>query len=180
MFVEEPVPPEDVESMVTVMRASHVPLATGERLYTRFQYTELLARHAVDIVQPDPINAGGLAETRRIAEMAHAFNAVLAPHNPNGPVALAQAVHICAAVSNFLILEYPGQEEFLPLFSQAVTEPLMVTGGDVELPVKPGLGIELNKEGIARRARAQPTDDALSGPRGRRWGHDEQPTEKKL
>jgi galactonate dehydratase len=181
MFVEEPVPPEDIESLVTVMRAVRVPLATGERLYTRFQYTDLLARHAVDIVQPDPINAGGLAETRRIAEMAHAFNIVVAPHNPNGPVALAQAVHVCAAISNFLILESPGQEEFIPLAGQAVLEPLVETDGTVELPAKPGLGVALNKEGMARRERERPVD-ALSGSPGRRWGapHEVQPAEKRL
>ncbi len=168
MWVEEPVPPEDIESLAIVARASRVPLATGERLYTRFEFSELMARRAVDIVQPDPMNTGGLSETRRIAEMAAAFDMVLAPHNPNGPVGLAQAVQVCAAVSNFMILETQGNERLMPLYLEAVVEPLVERDGHVALPVKPGLGIELNKEGIARRERERP-EDALSSKLPPHW-----------
>jgi galactonate dehydratase len=169
VFVEEPVAPEDVESMAMVSRAARVPIATGERLYTRFQYADLVTKRAVDIVQPDPINAGGMAETRRIAEMVAPFNMVLAPHNPNGPVALAQAVHICAAVSNFLMLETQGSEVLQPYESEAVVEPLQIVNGSVALPTKPGLGVELNVEAIQRRDRERPTD-AFSGTSAkRRW-----------
>lgn len=169
LFIEEPVPPEDIESMVKVSRASRVPIATGERLYTRFQYAELAARRAVDIVQPDPINAGGLAETRRIAEMVAPFNMVLAPHNPNGPVALAQGVQICAAVSNFMMLETQGSEILQPYHSEAVIEPLVIENGYVKLPDKPGLGVELNKEAIARRDRDRPDDTFSGGSTKQRW-----------
>jgi galactonate dehydratase len=169
MFLEEPVPPEDIESMAMVNRASRIPIATGERIYTRYQYSPLLASRAVDIVQPDPMNAGGLAETRRIAEMAAAFNIVLAPHNPNGPVGLAQAVHICAAVSNFLILETQGSELLEEYASQAVVEPLTVQNGYVRLPDKPGLGIELNREAIARRNLERPEDAFGGSSAKRRW-----------
>lgn len=168
MFVEEPVPPEDIEAMVLVARSSRVPIATGERLYTRFQFAELVARHGVDIVQPDLGNAGGLNETRRIAEMAAAFNLVFAPHNPNGPVALAQNVHACAAVSNFLILETHGSAALQALYPEAVIEPLIERDGHVELPTRPGLGVELNKAGLERRERDKPVD-ALSSAEGPRW-----------
>jgi galactonate dehydratase len=169
MFIEEPVPPDDMESMVLVSRASRVPIATGERIYTRYQFAQLIASRAVDIVQPDPMNTGGLAETRRIAEMAAPFNMVLAPHNPNGPVGLAQAVHICAAVSNFLILETQGSEVLDEVAAQVVDEPLKIENGFVRLPDKPGLGVDLNREAIRRRDLERP-EDAFSGTsKKRRW-----------
>jgi galactonate dehydratase len=169
-FVEEPVPPDDVASMLKVSRASRVPIAAGERLYTRFGFAELLARRAVDVVQPDPTNVGGLAETRRVAEMAAAFDAVLAPHNPNGPLALAQAVQVCAAVSNFSMLETQGSELLQSFHSKVLVDPLVVENGFIRLTDKPGLGVTLNKESILKRAREKP-EDAFSrtGRERPRW-----------
>jgi len=121
-----------------------VPLATGEMLYTKFEFRDLLVRNAADIVQPDICCAGGLLEQRKIAAMAEAFYVTVAPHNPMGPVATMVNVHFCVCTPNFLILEYNPDDR--PDRGILVDEPATVVGGYIEAPTKPGLGIDLNVE----------------------------------
>ncbi|MCL5026113.1 MAG: galactonate dehydratase [Chloroflexi bacterium] len=148
LFVEELTRPETVDALIKVRAHTEVPLATGEMLYTKFEFKDLLVTGAADIVQPDICLCGGIQETKKIASMAEAFYVDLAPHNPLGPVATAVNVHLAATCPNFIILEYtaddvPGRKEFLK-------EPVKLKDGYLEIPDKPGLGVELNEEAFAR------------------------------
>ena len=143
-FFEEPTRPENIDALAALRRQMDIPLATGEMLYTKYEFRDLLVRGAADIVQPDICCAGGLLEQKKIAAMAEAFYATIAPHNPVGPIATAVNVHLAACTPNFLILEYlpddaPGRREL-------VDEPMKLVDGHLELPTRPGLGIDLNTE----------------------------------
>jgi galactonate dehydratase len=146
-FIEEPVPPDNVQAMQRVARAeTGVPLATGERLFTKWGYRELLEGQYADIIQPDVCHCGGLLESRKIAAMAETYYVQVAPHNPNGPVATAASLHLSACLPGFRILEYAENQ---PWRDRVLMEPLEIVDGYVELPTKPGLGVELNMEAIA-------------------------------
>jgi len=142
-FLEEMLPPENVDAFVQLRRSTRCPLATGERLLTRFQFRELLAKFAVDYIQPDTVHCGGIAETRKIAALAETYYTPVIPHNPCGPVATAAMIHVAASIPNFLVLEYIP----VPERSEAVlVEPLELKESHFSLPTKPGLGVELNKK----------------------------------
>ncbi len=146
-FMEEPVPPDNVQALMRVAHAeTGVPLATGERLFTKWGYRELLEAQYVDIIQPDVCHCGGLLESRKIAAMAETYHVQVAPHNPNGPVATAASLHLSACLPNFRILEYAENQ---PWRDQVLVEPLEIVDGYVALPTTPGLGVELNLEAIA-------------------------------
>jgi galactonate dehydratase len=145
-FFEEPVPPDNLEALAKVAAAaSDTPLATGERLFTKWGFRELLERQLVEYIQPDICHDGGIFESRVIAAMAETYYVRLAPHNPNGPVATAASVHLAACSPNFDILEYAESQ---PFRDQVLKEPWPVVDGYLELPTKPGLGVELNEEAI--------------------------------
>ena len=147
-FLEEPVPPDNVEAFARVSRAeANVNLATGERLFTKWGYREMLEKQYVDIIQPDVCHDGGILETRKIAAMAETYHIRVAPHNPNGPVATAASLQLAACLPNFVILEYALSQ---PWRDQVLMKPLEIVDGYAELPQTPGLGIELNYEAIAR------------------------------
>ena len=147
LFLQELVPPENLQALkkVTDVRAN-VPLATGERLFSKWEFRELIEQQIVDIVQPDICHAGGILELKKIAAMAEAYYIKVAPHNPNGPVATAASLHLSAAIPNFLILETAKNE---PHRSLAQKTGLKIENGWIELPRTPGLGIELDEEAIA-------------------------------
>ncbi len=147
-FLEEPLRPENIDEMAYVRAHAGIPIATGEMLYTKFQFRELLEKHAADFIQPDICVAGGILEQKKIAAMAEAHYVPVAPHNPMGPLATAVNVHFAASTPNFLILEYnaddvPGRRELL-------VEPLKVEAGYIPVPEKPGLGVELNEEAFEK------------------------------
>lgn len=147
-FFEEPVPPDNVDALARVRRAeTNVTLATGERLFTKWGYRELLERQYVDIIQPDVCHDGGILETRKIAAMAETYYVRVAPHNPNGPVATATSLQLAFALPNFCILEYALNQ---PWRDQVIKQPLEIVEGYVALPTAPGLGVELNFEAIAK------------------------------
>ena len=121
-------------------------MATGESLYTRFEFLDLMSKNGADIIQPDICICGGLLEMRKIAAIAEAHYVSVAPHNPMGPLATAVNLHFCAAATNFTILEYllpsqnPGAEDWLD-------EPYLPTDGYLQLrPDRPGFGVEVNEE----------------------------------
>ena len=147
-FIEEPVPPENVEVMAEVRRASPVPIATGERLVTRHEFRELIEKQACHVIQPDLCHCGGLLEAKKIAAMAESWTMGVAPHNPLGPVANAAALHFALSTPNFLI-----QEDMLtdvPWRWEVVQHSLRSEGG-YWLPVDvPGLGIEVNEAAAAK------------------------------
>jgi galactonate dehydratase len=145
-FVEEPLRPENYEALAKLSQKVSVPIATGEMLYSRHEFRELLGYHAVDIIQPDICITGGLWEMKKIAAMAEVHYASVAPHNPCGPLATAVNVHFAASTSNFLILEYKVDEGRR---AEIVDEPIKLVDGYLELPQRPGLGIDLNLEALA-------------------------------
>ena len=150
LFVEEPVPPENVEALKQVSSRSPVPIATGERWSTIYDARRFLGPQALAVAQPDVVNCGGLMQAKKIAALAEAEYVSLAPHNPNGPVATCAAVHLAAAIPNFLILETIGSEEDRALQAQVIDPPLQLEDGCFLLPTGPGLGMRLNEEACAR------------------------------
>jgi len=144
-WYEEPVPPEDIESLVFVKSRVSIPVATGERAHTRYGFRELIERRAADILQPDVIHAGGLLETKKIASMAEACYMTVAPHNSAGPGCTAASVHLAACTPNFKIQEC--FDDFAePWVKEAVRGAPVVRDGYFELPQRPGIGIELDEE----------------------------------
>jgi galactonate dehydratase len=105
MFIEEPILPGDADALREIADSTHIPIAAGERLFTRWQFRELVEKRAVRIVQPDIAHAGGISEVRRIAAMAESSDILIAPHCPLGPVALAASLQLDAACPNFAIQE---------------------------------------------------------------------------
>jgi len=146
-FLEEPVPFENTKALAKVARSINIPVATGERLYSRYEYRELLELQAADIVQPDIKNAGGITEVKKIATMAETYQVQLAPHNPCGPWQCLASIHIAAACSNFLILETTVGPHAASQ-SLAFHPPRVDTEGYFSLPEKPGLGASLLVEGL--------------------------------
>ena len=147
-FVEEPVPPENVDVMVEVRKATTVPIATGERLVTRYQFRDVIEKQACHVIQPDLCHCGGLWEAKKIAAMAETYTMGVAPHNPLGPVANAVALHFDLSTPNFLI-----QEDMLtdvPWRWEVVQHSLQSKDGYWLPNDAPGLGIEVNETAAAR------------------------------
>jgi len=142
LFVEEPLRPENIDALKSVHRRSPAPIATGEMLYTKWQFRDLLRAQAVDIIQPDICCCGGVTEMKKISALAEAEYVSIAPHHPLGPVATAVNAQFAATAPNFLILEY--HVDVTSPRRDLVLEPYIMEGGYLELPNKPGLGIELN------------------------------------
>jgi galactonate dehydratase len=143
LFVEEPVPPENPEALAEVVRASRIPIAAGERWATIHGVLPFLTARAVDWLQPDVANCGGLTQARKIAALAEAHGVGLAPHNPNGALATAAAVQLAASIPNFAMLETIGGPEDDALNRTVVRDPLRTLDGRLTVPDAPGLGVEL-------------------------------------
>jgi len=148
-FLEEPVDPFDVEALKKVSEHVRVPIATGERLYTRYAFRRIMEQHAVDIVQPDIGNTGGIAETLKIAAMAEAYNMRVQPHVCASPVATAAALHVDACLRNLAIQElYPYRvPEHFGIVDHAPE--LDVRGGRLAISDRPGLGLNLVRDRVA-------------------------------
>ncbi len=147
-FYEEPVPPENVDAMALVARSVPIPVATGERLFTKWGFKDVLEKQAAAIIQPDPCHAGGILETKKISAMAEVYYVGVAPHNPNGPVATAVCLHLDASTPNFTIQELNiGDWER----SQAILkEGFVIKDGRIEVSNQPGLGIDLDEKELAK------------------------------
>ena len=142
-FLEEPCLPENVDALVTVARSTTIPIATGERLFTKWGYREVLEKQAAAIIQPDLSHVGGIFEARKIAAMAETYYATVAPHCPLSAVSLAACLQLAACTPNFLA------QEQLTLGENLLTEPFVIKEGHVDVPTKPGLGIEVDEEKLA-------------------------------
>jgi len=147
-FFEEPCPPENVDGMAQVARAIPIPVSTGERLGTRFQFRQLLEQGACAVLQPDLCHCGGLWEARKIAAMAETYFVTMAPHNPLGPIATMATIHFRLATPNFLIQEAIRAD--VPWRNEVVINPVEVVAGRGGLPDRPGLGIEVDEAAAAR------------------------------
>ena len=155
-FIEEPVLPEHNDYLPDLAAHTTSPIATGERLFSRFDFKEVLADGAVDVVQPDLSHAGGITECKKIADMAEAHDVALAPHCPLGPIALASCVQVDACSPNALIQEqsldihYNEGSDVLDYLAD--TSVFEFDDGYVDLPEGPGLGIEIDEEVVRERA----------------------------
>jgi len=145
-WFEEPIPFENAKAMVALQRDLKTPIATGERLLSRFEYREILENGGCRIAQPDLMHAGGFTEIRRIAALADMYDIPIAPHNPGGPICTAAAMHLAAAIPNFYVLEQ--MEPQRALRDRASTVPIRFEDGHFLLPEGPGLGVEPNLDAL--------------------------------
>jgi galactonate dehydratase len=129
--------------MAEIARGTFLPIATGERVFTKWGFREVLEKRAATVLQPDLCHAGGITEVRLIAGMAEAYYASVAPHNPVGPISLAAGVQIAASIPNFLC------QEQVSLGEGYIKKPFTVRDGYLDLPSGPGLGIELDEDALA-------------------------------
>lgn len=154
MFIEEPVLCDNMEAFRDIAMHCAIPIATGERLFSRWQFKELLHSGYVDIIQPDLSHAGGVTEVKKIASMAEAYDIALAPHCPLGPLALASCLQVDATCHNAVIQEqslsihYNKSNDLLDYMKNP--ELFTYTDGFVDIPEKPGLGVEVN-ENLVRK-----------------------------
>ncbi len=156
MFVEEPVLSENAEALKEIAPLSNIPIALGERLFSRWDFKQILAGGYVDIIQPDPSHSGGITETRKIANMAEAYDVALALHCPLGPIALAANLQLDANCYNAFIQEqslgihYNQGNDLLDYVKNP--EVFAYEDGYVKIPQGPGLGVEVNEEYVRERA----------------------------
>jgi len=141
-WFEEPVPPENVDEMARVAAHTSIPIATGERLVTKYEFVEVLAKQAAQILQLDVGHCGGILESKKIAGMAEAHYAMIAPHMYCGPVAAAAAVQLATCSPNFVIQEYNAT----PFHDALLVEPLQFENGFITPPAGPGLGVTLDED----------------------------------
>lgn len=156
MFIEEPVLPENNEALREIAAHTHIPIATGERMYSRWDFKSLLADGYVDVIQPDLSHAGGITECKKIASMAEAYDTAVAFHCPLGPIALAACLQVDATVHNAFI-----QEQSLGIhYNQGsdlldyIKDPSVFDykNGYVNIPNAPGLGISINEDKVREKA----------------------------
>ena len=144
MFVEEPVPQENVAALKLVSDHVTFPIATGERLLTRWGFREIFETQAVAYIQPDTSHAGGITEMKKIANMAEVYYMHIMPHCAIGPVAFSASLHVDAVVPNFLVQEQIDQG----LGRGLLASPWQVNDGHIELPTAPGLGFEIDEKAL--------------------------------
>ena len=156
-FFEDPIRPDNFDAMAEVAQKIHIPIATGERLHTIYEFEMLLARNAVQYVRPDVCMAGGISHCKKIAALAEAHHAEVVPHNPLSPVSTAACIQLAACIPNFALQEYPiGENE--PPKSEIVSGAPSVEGGFLKIPTRPGIGVELVEDVMEKYPfRPQPT-----------------------
>jgi L-alanine-DL-glutamate epimerase-like enolase superfamily enzyme len=151
MWLEDPVPPQNVEALAKVTAQARVPICTGEALQDRHGFRELVTTQAADIIQPDTPRAGGLREIKRIAELAEIYYISVAPHNMTSPIGTVAAAHLCASLPNFLALEFHCGG--IPWWESVVVGSTPVLGkGYIRLSDRPGLGIDVDEAVLAAQA----------------------------
>lgn len=148
LWLEDPIPPENAAAMAEVKRGTRTPICTGENFYTRFGFRELIQTQAADIISPDLAKAGGLLEGRRIADLADLYYMPLAPHNICGPIGTMAACHVCAAVPNFLVLEFHHLDN--EVWNGLTVERELIRDGHLAVPDEPGLGVRVDEEAVRR------------------------------
>ncbi|MFH1085330.1 MAG: mandelate racemase/muconate lactonizing enzyme family protein [Chloroflexota bacterium] len=143
MWLEEPVPAENMDALAQVRAATSTLICTGENQYTRFDFLQLLEKRAVDVIMPDLAKAGGLFEGKRIADIADAYYVPIAPHNVSSPLGMMAACHCVATVPNFLVLEFHGRE--IAWWEDLCEgDKPFIRNGVMRVSERPGLGVELN------------------------------------
>jgi len=155
LWLEEPVPAENIDAMRDVRQSTKTPICCGENLFLRHGFREVLEKRAADILMPDIQKCGGLLEGRKIADMAHTYYVPVAPHCVVSPIGTMGSVHVCAAIPNFLVLEWHWLPR-LELWRNFVKEGEIIQKGWITVPDRPGLGVEMNDE-AARKAQVPDT-----------------------
>jgi L-alanine-DL-glutamate epimerase-like enolase superfamily enzyme len=147
LWFEEPVPPDDIDAIATVAAGTTIPIAAGERLTTKYEFARLLERRGASIVQLNLARAGGVLEGKKIASLAEAFGAQIAPRCYNGPIGMAANIQLAACSPNFLMIE--SIRDLSGFHADLLRVPLSWEHGRVGLPTAPGLGVELDED-VAR------------------------------
>jgi galactonate dehydratase len=156
LWLEEPVPPENIDAIHKVTHATSTPICAGENLYLRYGFRDLLEKQAVDIIMPDISKCGGLSECRKIANMAEIYYIPFAPHNNSSALSTVADAHVCASVPNFLALEFHRYGD--PSWNDTLlSDQPVIQQGHVVLTEKPGIGVELNEEFLE-------ANNAIEGP----------------
>ena len=155
MWLEEPVPAENIDAMREVRASTSTPICCGENIYMRWGFREILEKRAADIIMPDFQKTGGLLEARKIADMAHTYYVPVAPHAVTSPVGMMATAHVCAAIPNFLVQEWHWIDS-PELWRNWVKEGEIIQKGYITPPDRPGLGVEMNDDG-ARKAQVPGT-----------------------
>ncbi|MBM3278596.1 MAG: mandelate racemase/muconate lactonizing enzyme family protein [Candidatus Handelsmanbacteria bacterium] len=149
LWLEEPVPPENIEAMREVKRSTTTPICAGENLYLRHGFRELIEKQAVDAIMPDIPKCGGLSECRKIANLAELYYIPFAPHNVASPIGTLASCHVCASIPNFLIIEFHWfHREYWSTIIKEKTD--IIVDGYIALSDRPGIGLELDEE-VARQ-----------------------------
>ncbi len=155
LWLEEPVPAENIDAMRDIRATTSTPICCGENIYMRWGFREILEKRAADIIMPDFQKTGGLLEARKIADMAHAYYVPVAPHAVTSPIGMMASAHVCAAIPNFLVQEWHWIDS-LALWRNWVKEGEIIQKGYITPPDRPGLGVEMNDDG-ARKAQVAGT-----------------------
>ncbi len=155
MWLEEPVPAEDIDAMADIRHSTSTPIACGENLYMRWGYRELLDKKAVDIIQPDFQKVGGIAEAQKVANMAQAYYVPVAPHCVVSPIGVMATAHACTTFPNFLCCEWHWINH-QDLWNAWVKEGNIIVNGSVTPSDRPGLGVEMDED-VAKKAQISGT-----------------------
>jgi galactonate dehydratase len=149
-WVEEPVPPEDVNAMAQLQHSINVPIATGESLQSHYNFREVLEKGACRVLQPDLARVGGITAAKKIAGMAEAYYVNIAPHNPNGPICTAASLHLVTSIANFLILEQGASNTaaYRDIFPGGWKESL----AEMWVPEVPGVGVDFSPAYVKEHA----------------------------
>ncbi|MGF1617479.1 MAG: mandelate racemase/muconate lactonizing enzyme family protein [Acidimicrobiia bacterium] len=145
-WFEEPLPPEGIDGMASVRKQVRAPICVGERLFTRWDFLPYLQNGLTDYIMPDVTWTGGISELKKIATMAEAYYVPISPHNAQGPGQILAGAHVSISVPNFYRLEHAI--EFIPGYNEFLQEPLNFHDNQLDLPNRPGLGIELDMDKV--------------------------------
>jgi galactonate dehydratase len=149
-WFEEPVPAESYSALAQVRPHIRARISVGERLFTRFDFAPILEAGLTDYVMPDICLAGGISEMRRIANLAETYHVPFSPHNAQGPIQIVAGAQVCMSIPNFYRLEHAM--DAIPAYNRYLTEPLNFHDGQVTIPARPGLGVEVNAERVEAEA----------------------------
>ncbi len=155
MWLEEPVPAENIDAMRDIRASTSTPICCGENVYMRWGFREILEKRAADIIMPDFQKTGGLLEARKISDMAHAYYVPVAPHAVTSPIGMMATAHVCAAIPNFLVQEWHWIDS-PDLWRNWVKEGDIIQKGFIAMPERAGIGVEMNDD-AARKAQVPGT-----------------------
>ena len=153
MWLEEPIPAENIQAYKKITDSTSTPICAGENHYLTYDFREMLEIGAVDIVMPDLQKCGGLGEGQRIANLANTYYTPFAPHMVASMLGAMACAHVCASVPNFMIMEWQIYFHKNPMFNEIVTHDVpKMTDGFMQLSEKPGIGVEINEDGMRKYA----------------------------